>query len=198
MFILDHTLGASPSDFKIIFVETHHMKNILAALLALACMYPCIVQADDTKPAAATDAKPADAKKDDAKKDDAKKDNKPVEVEGSVTIDGKVMNYIAKAGMLPILKADGKPSAQVFHTVYTLKDAPDAANRPVTFCFNGGPGSSSVWLHLGAFGPKRVDLYTLDRKPIDHALEMVPQIVARAIAAQVEALGIPCRVFAGL
>ena len=79
------------------------MKNILAALLALACMYPCIVHADDTKPAAATDAKPADPKKDDAKKDDAKKDNKPVEVEGSVTIDGKVINYIAKAGMLPIL-----------------------------------------------------------------------------------------------
>ena len=143
------------------------MKNILAALLALACMYPCIVHADDTKPAAATDTKPEsakddakkdDAKKDDAKKDDAKKETKPVEVEGSVTIDGKVINYIAKAGMLPILKADGKPSAQVFHTVYTLKDAPDAANRPVTFCFNGGPGSSSVWLHLGAFGPKRVDL----------------------------------------
>ena len=138
------------------------MKNILAALLALACMYPCIVHADDTKPAAATDAKPEgakdDAKKDDVKKDDAKKETKPVEVEGSVTIDGKVINYIAKAGMLPILKADGKPSAQVFHTVYTLKDAPDAANRPVTFCFNGGPGSSSVWLHLGAFGPKRVDL----------------------------------------
>ena len=138
------------------------MKNILAALLALACIYPCIVHADDTKPAAATDTKPEgakdDAKKDDAKKDEAKKETKPVEVEGSVTIDGKVINYIAKAGMLPILKADGKPSAQVFHTVYTLKDAPDAANRPVTFCFNGGPGSSSVWLHLGAFGPKRVDL----------------------------------------
>ena len=85
------------------------MKNILAALLALACMYPCIVHADDTKPAA-TDAKPEgakddakkdDAKKDDTKKDDAKKEIKPVEVEGSVTIDGKVINYIAKAGMLP-------------------------------------------------------------------------------------------------
>ena len=93
------------------------MKNILAALLALACIYPCIVHADDTKPATATDAKPEgakdDAKKDDVKKDDAKKETKPVEVEGSVTIDGKVINYIAKAGMLPILKADGKPSAQV-------------------------------------------------------------------------------------
>ena len=57
----------------------------------------------------------------------------------------------------------------------------------------------TAWLaRIRAIGPKRVDLYTLDRKPIDHALEMVPQIVARAIAAQVEALGIPCRVFAGL
>ena len=89
------------------------MKNILAALLALACIYPCIVHADDTKPAAATDTKPESAK-DDAKKDDAKKETKPVEVEGSVTIDGKVINYIAKAGMLPILKADGNLPRKFF------------------------------------------------------------------------------------
>jgi carboxypeptidase C (cathepsin A) len=95
----------------------------------------------------------------------AKKDEKPAEekkpsiTEGTVTIGGKAIAYQAKAAMLPILNPeDNKPRAQIFHITYTKKDATDATKRPVTFCFNGGPGSSSVWLHLGAFGPKRVDL----------------------------------------
>ena len=50
---------------------------------------------------------------------------------------------------------DGKPQASVFFVAYT-RDGADPAKRPVTFTFNGGPGSSSVWLHMGAFGPKRV------------------------------------------
>src|SRR2546423_14542790 len=53
-------------------------------------------------------------------------------------------------------KFDGhQPRAEVFLTAYTL-DGADAAERPVTFAFNGGPGSSSVWLHLGLLGPRRV------------------------------------------
>ncbi len=48
-----------------------------------------------------------------------------------------------------------RPKAEVFVTAYTL-DGADAASRPVTFAFNGGPGSSSVWLHLGVLGPRRV------------------------------------------
>ena len=55
---------------------------------------------------------------------------------------------------------DGKftghqPRAQIFHTSYVLDDV-ETGQRPVTFAFNGGPGSSSVWLHLGLFGPRRV------------------------------------------
>ena len=54
-------------------------------------------------------------------------------------------------------KYDGrKPKAEVSITYYTLDDA-DVTRRPVTFAFNGGPGSSSVWLHLGLLGPRRVD-----------------------------------------
>ncbi len=77
---------------------------------------------------------------------------------GQVTIGGSTLEYEVKAATLPILKPDGKPSANVFYTSYKLKGGGDAEKRPVTFCFNGGPGSSSVWLHLGAFGPKKVDL----------------------------------------
>ena len=54
-------------------------------------------------------------------------------------------------------EAEGeKPKATVFFVAYTLKDVDDTAQRPITFSFNGGPGSSSVWLHLGALGPRRV------------------------------------------
>jgi carboxypeptidase C (cathepsin A) len=59
------------------------------------------------------------------------------------------------------------PRAQIFHTSYVLDDA-DPGTRPVTFAFNGGPGSSSVWLHLGLFGPRRVvmgDVGALARPP---------------------------------
>src|SRR3954462_13910787 len=56
-------------------------------------------------------------------------------------------------------KSEGeKARAKVFFIAYTLDDTPDRAARPVTFSFNGGPGSSSVWLHLGVLGPRRVEL----------------------------------------
>src|SRR5258706_7062082 len=56
-------------------------------------------------------------------------------------------------------KSEGeKARARVFFIAYTLDKAGNAAKRPVTFSFNGGPGSSSVWLHLGVLGPRRVEL----------------------------------------
>src|ERR1700722_15396481 len=58
--------------------------------------------------------------------------------------------------MLPLLKPDGASRASVFYIAYTRLGEDSAAPRPVTYCFNGGPGSSSVWLHLGALGPRRV------------------------------------------
>jgi carboxypeptidase C (cathepsin A) len=74
------------------------------------------------------------------------------------TFFGKEITYDATAGNIPLKKDDGTVRANVFYIAYTLKDNPDPGKRPITFCFNGGPGSSSVWLHLGAFGPKRVDI----------------------------------------
>ena len=65
------------------------------------------------------------------------------------------INYTASAGTIVLKTDDGDPRASFFF-VYYAKDGADPAKRPVTFTFNGGPGSSSVWLHMGAFGPKRV------------------------------------------
>jgi len=82
----------------------------------------------------------------------------PVRVTNTVTIAGERVRYVAETGMLPLLKPDGTSRASVFYTAYTRLDGVEKAKRPVTFCFNGGPGSASVWLHLGALGPRRVQM----------------------------------------
>ncbi|MEU5691630.1 peptidase S10 [Actinosynnema sp. NPDC020468] len=103
-----------------------------------------------------TDEKPAVDEKD-LPSDDL------VTTQHSITVKRRKLNYTATAGRVVLRKevvTDGKsdghqPKAEVFLTAYTL-DGADPAKRPVTFAFNGGPGSSSVWLHLGLLGPRRV------------------------------------------
>lgn len=80
----------------------------------------------------------------------------PVTTSHSVVIDGQRVEYQATAGHLTMLKEDGTPRAKVFFIAYTRTGVKDPASRPLTFSFNGGPGSSSVWLHLGVLGPRRV------------------------------------------
>jgi len=75
----------------------------------------------------------------------------------SIQVNGKPLAYTATAGTL-VLKKDDKPWASMFYVAYTRDDIQDVAKRPITFAFNGGPGSSSVWLHMGALGPKRVEM----------------------------------------
>lgn len=72
-------------------------------------------------------------------------------------IAGKEIEFTATAGKLRMKNDAGDDKADIFFVAYTKDDA-EANDRPVTFCFNGGPGSSSVWLHLGMLGPKRVKL----------------------------------------
>ncbi|HFA48938.1 MAG TPA: peptidase S10 [Bacteroidetes bacterium] len=70
---------------------------------------------------------------------------------------GKSLNYTARAGYTYLKKEEeGKIGAKIFFVAYTKDGVKDPAERPLTFAFNGGPGSSSVWLHMGALGPKRV------------------------------------------
>jgi carboxypeptidase C (cathepsin A) len=78
-----------------------------------------------------------------------------VTTQHTVRIGAETINYTARAGTMVLKRDDGEPRASFFFISYT-KDNADPATRPVTFTFNGGPGSSSVWLHMGAFGPKRV------------------------------------------
>src|SRR4051794_34864882 len=81
----------------------------------------------------------------------------PVVTHHQVAVGGQSLKYTATAGHLPIKRGDGKIDAEMFFVAYTL-DGQDSARRPITFAFNGGPGSASIWLHMGALGPKRVVL----------------------------------------
>ncbi|MEO5689988.1 MAG: peptidase S10 [Burkholderiaceae bacterium] len=73
----------------------------------------------------------------------------------AVTVGGTAIAYTATAGHMTALDASAAPEASIFYVAYTA-DGSTAATRPVTFFFNGGPGSASVWLHLGSFAPKRL------------------------------------------
>ena len=146
---------------------------IRSLLLALIFALPSLLHADDAKPA----EKP-DAAKSAEKKDEKPKEEKPKEKAGRAMIGGAEVKYVAQTGTLPVLKEDGTPRANVFYIYYAATDADgkrlaqkDAGTRPITFCFNGGPGAAAVWLHLGGLGPRRVAM------PADGlSLPMAPKI----------------------
>jgi len=110
--------------------------------------------AKKAEPAAAQEPKPGDDKKEERFD---MTEIAPVVTHHQVTLNGNVLKYTATAGRLPIKRADGKIEAEVFFVAYTL-DGADSSKRPLTFAFNGGPGSATIWLHMGALGPRRVAL----------------------------------------
>jgi carboxypeptidase C (cathepsin A) len=102
----------------------------------------------------------AQAKEEAAKPAEPKKpvEEKISRTQHAITVDGQRIAYTATAGTLILRTEEGTPRASVFHVAYMRDGVKDPAERPVTFAFNGGPGGASVWVHFGAFGPKRVDL----------------------------------------
>ncbi|MCS6776241.1 MAG: hypothetical protein RMJ43_09105 [Chloroherpetonaceae bacterium] len=84
------------------------------------------------------------------------KEEAPIVTAHEITIGGRTLSYTVTTGLMPLCDDRGEKEADIFFMAYTLQDAGPPAQRPVMFSFNGGPGSSSVWLHLGALGPKRV------------------------------------------
>lgn len=81
----------------------------------------------------------------------------PVVTHHSITVGAKTLRYTATAGRLPIKDPAGTIEAEMFFVAYTL-DGAEPNRRPLTFAFNGGPGSASIWLHMGALGPRKVVL----------------------------------------
>src|SRR5579884_2437363 len=86
---------------------------------------------------------------------DAPVDERTVQTRHSASVSGRTVPYTATAGTLTIRDNAGKPKASIFYTAYTADGAP-SARRPVMFFYNGGPGSASLWLRMGSFGPMRL------------------------------------------
>ncbi|MEK0445153.1 MAG: hypothetical protein RLZZ399_474 [Verrucomicrobiota bacterium] len=98
------------------------------------------------------------------RKTEREPEEKPKQRPGKVTLGTSLLSYVAQTGTIPVLKEDGGRLADVFYVYYAATDekgqrlALQEEKRPIMCCFNGGPGASAVWLHLGGLGPKRVDL----------------------------------------
>jgi carboxypeptidase C (cathepsin A) len=85
------------------------------------------------------------------------KEEKTSQTSHVVRIDGREVRYTATAGTLPIRLDEGKVVARMFFVAYT-KDGEAPATRPLSILFNGGPGSASIWLHMGSFAPRRAEM----------------------------------------
>ena len=143
---------------------------VVTLTLALAGLASSPLQAKEKEPAAAKDEAKG-APKDEAagaKDAEARLPAFPADktVHQSMTLNGRVISYEATVGSLPVTDDKGKVVASVMYTAYTVP----GANRPVTFALNGGPGASSVYLNLGALGPKRVQFGSEGNSPSDPAI----------------------------
>jgi carboxypeptidase C (cathepsin A) len=87
------------------------------------------------------------------------KEEAPVERKHSMRVGSRSLSYTTTTGFLPIKnERTGEIEAKIFYMAYTLDGGTEPKSRPLMFSFNGGPGSASVWLHLGALGPRRVKM----------------------------------------
>ncbi|SFK19778.1 S10 family peptidase [Rhodanobacter glycinis] len=131
---------------------------LLAALIIAGLQTPSVLAADNHHPAATQDAGSANGFNLPAFPADA-------HVTQSTRVDGRTLKYTVTVGSLPVRDEKGKIIAQVVFTAYTMP----GKHRPVTFAVNGGPGASSVYLNLGAIGPKKVDFGVAGDTPSEPA-----------------------------
>jgi carboxypeptidase C (cathepsin A) len=141
----------------------------LLALLLFTDIFPATAAESDPTAATPNREEAKDSAKDSAK--DASKDSdkdvakatvaeQAISKHDSVTVGGRRISYVVTPGTLTLRDDEGAPIASMFYVAYVADRAKDAPDRPITFLFNGGPGSSSMWLHMGSFAPIRVETPT--------------------------------------
>jgi len=123
--------------------------SLIVCLLAL---FTLTVWAQQPRPAAAPGAAPSPGR---AGAEATMLPEQPVITKHSAQINGQAVSYTAEAGWLPI-REDGKITAKMFYIAYNRDGIQDLSVRPLVFSFNGGPGTASVWMHMGYTGPRRV------------------------------------------
>jgi carboxypeptidase C (cathepsin A) len=133
----------------------HRFGVVMLVALAWFFLFPALT-AQETRTAAPAAAAVAETHKDkEADKETPIPPEKAVATHHELALSGKTLKYTATAGTLLIRDEEDKPNGSIFYVAYTL-DGADAQTRPVSFLYNGGPGSASLWLHMGSFGPVRI------------------------------------------
>ena len=117
-------------------------------VLTLIILVPGVVAA--AEPDAETEQKT------EAKPESQEPEAKSSSTQHQIQIDGEMVRYTATAGWLILENDEEEPIARFGYTAYTRDGVEDQSQRPIMFAFNGGPGSSSIWLHMGILGPQRV------------------------------------------
>jgi len=137
----------------------NYWKRLTISMLFMSCVaaLPSYVCAQDK------DAKPADKPADAATPPAAKEESSITE--HSIKIGGQTIPYKATAQTIMLKNEKDEPTALLYSTAYTRSDVKDVSQRPIAFVYNGGPGSASVWLHMGSFSPKRVITSNADFTP---------------------------------
>ncbi len=85
-------------------------------------------------------------------------DETPSVTHHEIRVGGKPLAYTATVAQMPLKNSSGETEAHIFYMAYTLDGVSDPSTRPLTFAFNGGPGSASIWVHMGAMGPRKAKL----------------------------------------
>ena len=125
----------------------NRVEKLVVLCLALSLSAAVLAQEKDAKPAekAPEAAAPAAPPKEESSVTDH-----------SIKIGSQTIAYKATAGTVLLKNEKDEPTALLYSTAYTRSDVKDLSQRPLAFVYNGGPGSASLWLHMGAFGPRRV------------------------------------------
>jgi carboxypeptidase C (cathepsin A) len=133
-----------------------HVKNLGVLLMFALCVNTFATRAQEKDSKAGE--KPAEAAAPPPKEESSVTDH-------TIKIGGQTIPYKATAATVLIKNDKDEPTALIYSTAYTRSDVKDMSQRPVTFLYNGGPGSSSVWLHMGSVGPRRVMTINADVTP---------------------------------
>src|SRR5712664_3663473 len=125
------------------------MNRLYLSALALSSLLALPICAQEKETKAAEKEKPAEPTPPPPKEESSV-------TEHSIKIGGQAIPYKAIAGTILLKNEKDEPQALIYSTSYIRTDSKDSSQRPISFIYNGGPGSASVWLHMGAFGPRRV------------------------------------------
>ncbi|MBV9438756.1 MAG: peptidase S10 [Candidatus Eremiobacteraeota bacterium] len=136
------------------------MRHVIAAVaLALAVSPPAVAQEPPPTPSPSPSGAPralASAAPRGSSAFAAGAAERPIVTHHRIRLAGREVAYAATAGIASVRGADGKPTTTMSYIMYAREGADTGDRRPVSFIYNGGPGSSTIWLHMGAFGPRRV------------------------------------------